>query len=104
MALLFGAAVLEAGGDALMRMGLRASGPVRAAVLIVGAGLVLTIYGYLVNTPPWDFGRLIGVYVAMFFVVAQSISWFAFHQKPSPLLLVGGSLIVVGGVVVSFAG
>ena len=76
---------------------------VRVAVFLVLGGLVLTSYGYLVNAPPWDFGRLLGVYVAYFFVVAQVISWLAFGQKPAPMVLLGGALIVVGGCVVSLA-
>ena len=103
MGVLLCAAILEASGDALMRVGLRSPTYARAALFFVLGGLVLTFYGYLVNAPPWDFGRLIGVYVAFFFVVAQMISWFGFGQKPTPMLLVGGALIVVGGCVVSLA-
>ena len=66
-------------------------------------GLVLAFYGYTVNAPPWDFGRLLGVYVAFFFVVAQLISWLGFGHKPTPMILLGGALIVVGGCVVSLA-
>ena len=103
MGILLFAAMLEAGGDALMRMGLRSHTNARAALFFVAGGLVLAFYGYAVNAPPWDFGRLLGVYVAFFFVVAQLVSWFAFHQKPSPMMWLGGSLIVAGGCVVSLA-
>ena len=101
MGMLLFAAILEAGGDALVRSGLRSSTPVRATFF--SPGVILTFYGFAVNAPPWQFGRLIGVYIAFFFVVAQLISWFVFHQKPSPTLLLGGSLIVLGGCVVSLA-
>jgi small multidrug resistance family-3 protein len=103
MGMLLFAAILEAGGDALVRTGLRTSSPVRATMFFVAGGVILTFYGFAVNAPPWQFGRLIGVYIAFFFVVAQLISWFVFHQKPSPTLLLGGSLIVLGGCVVSLA-
>ena len=103
MVVLLLAAGLEAGGDALMRLGLHSSTHARAAMFFVLGGLVLTSYGYAVNAPPWDFGRLLGVYVAYFFVVAQLISWLAFGQKPTPTILLGGALIVVGGCVVSLA-
>ena len=102
MGVLLFAAFLEAGGDALMRMGLRTPTHTRAALFFIAGGLVLTFYGYLVNAPPWDFGRLLGVYVTIFFVVAQLISWLAFHQKPTPTILLGGTLIALGGCVVSF--
>jgi small multidrug resistance family-3 protein len=103
MGILLCAAIVEAGGDALVRLGLRSSTHVRAALFFVLGGLALTFYGYLVNAPPWDFGRLIGVYVAFFFVVAQLISWFGFGQKPTPMVFLGGALIVMGGCVVSLA-
>jgi len=103
MVVLLCAAFLEAGGDALVRVGLRSPTHARAALFFVLGGLVLTFYGYAVNAPTWDFGRLLGVYVAYFFVVAQLISWLGFGQKPTPMILLGGALIVVGGCVVSLA-
>ena len=63
--------------------------------------LILFAYGCVVNLPRWDFGRLLGVYVAAFFVVAQVINWLGFGQKPTLPLLVGGSLIVGGGLVIT---
>ncbi|MGO8817179.1 MAG: hypothetical protein ACLQVG_21255 [Terriglobia bacterium] len=103
MVILLCAACLEAGGDALMRAGIRSPTHVRAAGFFLLGGLVLAFYGYTVNAPPWDFGRLLGVYVAFFFVVAQLISWLGFGHKPTPMILLGGALIVVGGCVVSLA-
>lgn len=101
MILLFLAAILEAGGDGLMRAGMRTSTHAwRPLFLLVGC-LVLTAYGYTVNAPHWDFGRLLGVYVAFFFVVSQAIAWLGFGQKPSTGILCGGVLIVAGGLVVS---
>lgn len=103
MLVLLGAAFLEAGGDALVRMGLRSATPTRTAMFIVLGGLVLTFYGYAVNALRWDFGRLLGVYIAFFFVVAQLVAWLAFGQKPTPMILLGGTFIVIGGCVVSIA-
>jgi hypothetical protein len=101
MLILFIAACLEAGGDALMRQGLHSSTHARAALYFALGGIVLALYGYSVNAPPWDFGRLLGVYVAFFFIVAQAIAWLAFGQKPTPTILLGGSLIALGGFAVS---
>ncbi|MFY9727368.1 MAG: hypothetical protein WB579_24895 [Bryobacteraceae bacterium] len=101
--LLFLAAVLEAGGDALVRKGLRATAFARLGFFLAGAILLFT-YGYFVNTPPWDFGRLLGVYVVFFFLVAQSIGWLFFGQVPTAGTLLGGALIVAGGVVVFVRG
>ena len=97
------AAILEAGGDAIMRVGLHTSTMSRRYLLFGAAAAVLFAYGWTVNAPPWDFGKLIGLYAVFFFLIAQLISWIFFKQTPSPLMLTGGLLIVAGGVVISFA-
>jgi small multidrug resistance family-3 protein len=95
------AAILEAGGDALVRSSMHASTmSTRFAFLVFGA-IVLCAYGYAVNRPPWDFGRLIGVYVVFFFLVAQGISWLAFNQRPTGPIVVGGAFVVTGGVIMA---
>ena len=99
---LLSAALLEAGGDAIVRLGLHASTTVVRALLFLIGGLVLFTYGYVVNAPSWDFGRLLGVYVVFFFLVAQLISWIVFHQRPSMAVIIGGSFIVAGGVMLSY--
>ena len=63
--------------------------------------MVLLAYGVLVNTPAWQFGRLLGVYVVLFFLVAQILGWAVFKEVPSASTLVGGAFILVGGVIVS---
>jgi drug/metabolite transporter superfamily protein YnfA len=99
--ILFVAALLEAGGDAIVRNGLKAPTSFsRIGFFLVGA-LVLFAYGYVVNAPPWDFGKLLGVYVVFFFIAAQLISFFLFHTRPSLSTLIGGAFIVVGGVIIS---
>jgi len=75
--------------------------PARIGLLLLG-GAVLFSYGVAVNLPPWDFGRLLGVYVTLFFVVAQLINWFGFGLKPTPAILVGGALIIAGGMTITF--
>jgi hypothetical protein len=98
LAILLSAALLEAGGDALVRFGLHA--PTSSARLFfwLAGGVVLFAYGYVVNAPPlWDFGQLLGVYVVFFFVVAQLISWLAFHQAATRGVVVGGFFIIVVG-------
>jgi drug/metabolite transporter superfamily protein YnfA len=100
LTVLFAAALLEAGGDALIRKGLDASASLRIGFMTAGA-VILFAYGWLVNTPPWDFGRLLGVYVVFFFVVAQIINWAAFGQVPSGRVVLGGACIIVGGLIIS---
>jgi small multidrug resistance family-3 protein len=100
LAILALAAVLEVGGDALVRSGLHAPLVRRASLFLAGA-LVLFAYGVVVNTTSWDFGKLLGIYIALFFVVAQLVNYFAFQQKPTLPILAGGSLIVLGGIVIT---
>lgn len=100
--LLLLAAGLEAGGDALVRLGLHAPGTgVRVGFFAVGA-MVLFAYGVTVNAPPWDFGRLLGVYVTLFFLVAQVINLMVFGVRPELPVVVGGALIVAGGLTITF--
>jgi small multidrug resistance family-3 protein len=102
LALLTLAAALEAGGDALVRSGLHGAGLGSRIGFMVAGAVVLFSYGVCVNLPPWDFGRLLGVYVALFFVVAQLINLFAFGMKPSLPIYAGGLLIVSGGLLITF--
>jgi len=101
LVLLVMAAVLEAGGDALVRLGLHASPAGRRLLFLAAGGLVLLGYGCLVNAPPWHFGRLLGVYVVLFFLIAQATGWLVFGQLPTRGILVGGVFIVIGGAIVS---
>ena len=99
--LLILAAVLEAAGDAVIRTSLKAGDWRRAALFSAGT-LILGAYGYAVNSPPWDFGRLLGLYVVFFFIAAQAISWIGFRQPPSMAVLAGGALIVLGGGIIAY--
>jgi drug/metabolite transporter superfamily protein YnfA len=95
------AALLEAGGDALVRLGLRSSGATPKLLFFLAGAAVLFLYGFAVNSPPWDFGRLLGLYVVFFFLFAQVISWAVFHQRPSAAVLIGGGFIAIGGLIIS---
>ncbi|MDD2705081.1 MAG: hypothetical protein PHU07_07095 [Acidocella sp.] len=97
------AATLEAGGDAIARTALHSQAvPLIRLGLFAAAALVLFVYGVTVNLPPWDFGKLLGVYVSLFFVVAQLINFFAFGMKPGMPVLAGGALILSGGLLMTF--
>jgi drug/metabolite transporter superfamily protein YnfA len=97
------AAILEAGGDALVRAGLRSSATGSRVVFFALGTVALFAYGWTVNAPVWDFGRVLGVYVVFFFVIAQLLSWFFFGQAPSGSVLIGGLLIISGGLVIVLA-
>ena len=94
-------ALLEAGGDALARKGMHAGTSASRLGFYAMAAAVLFAYGWLVNRPPWKFGALLGIYVVLFFVVAQTISWVVFHERPTLPIWVGGALIVTGGAVMT---
>jgi hypothetical protein len=101
LAVLLLAAFLEVYGDSFFQVGLyRATGTSRYLAFAAGA-VTLACYGLVVNTPPWDFGKLLGVYVVLFFLVAQFVAWLRFQQTPTAPVVVGGSLIVAGGVVMT---
>ena len=101
LALLLVAAVLEVGGDAIVRFGLHASNfSAKALLFVLGAG-VLFAYGVFVNSAPADFGRLLGIYVVLFFLVAQIVNRVAFGVAPSMPILIGGAFILVGGAVMT---
>ena len=96
------AASLEVLGDSFFQSGLyRSTGTTRSVWFVVGV-VVLGTYGLFVNLPQWDFGKLLGVYVALFFVVAQVVAKVRFQQSPTAPIWVGGGLIVAGGLVITF--
>jgi small multidrug resistance family-3 protein len=97
LALLVLAAVLEVGGDALIRGGLKGGGVAAMAAGVV----VLGLYGFMVNLTKLDFGRLMGMYIVLFFLVAQVVSVAIFKEKTHPSVVVGGALIVAGGVLMT---
>jgi small multidrug resistance family-3 protein len=96
------AASLEVLGDSFFQSGLYRSAGMHRGMWFVAGVAVLGFYGWSVNLPQWDFGRLLGAYVALFFVVAQVVAKVRFHQSPSVPIWVGGSLIVAGGLVITF--
>jgi len=101
--ILLAAAILEVGGDAVIRAGMHGSQRAsRLALFLLGGGILFG-YGWLVNAPPWDFGKLLGAYVGFVFLVAQTVNFFAFGKKPSTAEIVGGILIVSGGLVIGVA-
>jgi drug/metabolite transporter superfamily protein YnfA len=98
------AAFLEVYGDACFQSALyRVSGMGRA-LAFVGGAVSLAAYGLVVNAPRWQFGKLLGVYVVLFFVLAQIVARVKFNQTPTLPILIGGAFICVGGVIVSVGG
>jgi|SRR3990172_6555509 len=94
---LFVAALLEVGGIAAMRVGLRG----RVWGYFLGA-LLLFLYGVLVNQPRLAFGQLLGLYIVVFFLISQLLAFALFSERPPWALLLGGGLILAGGLVIHF--
>jgi drug/metabolite transporter superfamily protein YnfA len=90
------AAVLEVGGDAVIRKGLHGS----FIWFIVSGFLMLGCYGVVVNTVKWDFSRLLGVYVAVFAVVSILAGRFVFKETIPVSTWLGLAIIVAGGTVI----
>jgi drug/metabolite transporter superfamily protein YnfA len=101
LSLVLVATTLEAGGDAVVRAGLHQPATGARMPLLLAGGILLFCYGVVLNRAPFDFGRLIGAYVATFFVVGQVINLVAFGTPPSLPVVVGGLLIIIGGAVIT---
>ena len=99
---LFVATGLEVSGDAIIRKSLfEHVGAARLALFVLGAAL-LTGYGTFLNLAPLEFNQVVGLYLAMLFVMWQIINFLFFRTLPTVPILTGGALIVAGGLVVSF--
>jgi hypothetical protein len=100
--LLIVATGLEVTGDAMIRKGIYDSaGLWRVALFLVGMAL-LTGYGTFLNLAPLEFGQVVGLYIATLFVMWQGINFVIFRSVPTAPVLLGGTMIVAGGLVVSF--
>ena len=98
------AAFLEAYGDSCFQSALYRTSGMSRVLAFVGGALSLAAYGLVVNAPRWEFGKLLGIYVVLFFLLAQIVARVKFGQTPSPPILIGGALICAGGIVISVAG
>jgi small multidrug resistance family-3 protein len=92
------AALLEVGGDALIRLGMRGRG---SLVVILGC-LVLGAYGVMVNQVRWDFSKMLGVYVGVFAVVSVVFGRMVFGEVIPLTTGLGLLVIVVGGLIIQF--
>jgi small multidrug resistance family-3 protein len=92
------AAVLEVGGDAMVRTGLRKS----AVLYIVLGFLILGCYGLMVNMVKWDFSKMLGVYIAFFAVISILAGRFVFAETIPLSTWIGLGLIIAGGLTIQF--
>jgi hypothetical protein len=97
----FAATVLEAGGDAIVRIALHHQSLwARIGLFLLGYTL-LALYGTSLNLAPVEFAAVTGMYVATLFIVFQIANFVFFGALPTPAVLVGGAFIVIGGLTVA---
>jgi len=104
IAFLIAATVLEVSGDAVIRIALHDHAGItllRLALFALGASLVFG-YGTFLNLAPLEFREVVGLYIAILFIMWQVINFAFFRTLPTMPILVGGAMIVMGGAVVSF--
>ena len=93
-----GAAILEVGGDAVVRKGLRGSG---LTIIMIGFAM-LGSYGVVVNMVKWDFSKLLGTYVAIFALISMLFGRFVFKETIPTATWIGLSVIMCGGMIIQF--
>jgi hypothetical protein len=94
------ATILEASGDAIVRIALHhPSPPARIGLFLAGA-ILLALYGTSLNLAPVEFATVTGTYIATLFVVFQIANFVFFRVLPTPAIFVGGAFIVTGGLIV----
>ncbi|HWU25658.1 MAG TPA: hypothetical protein VN154_04585 [Rhizomicrobium sp.] len=104
LAILVAATTLEVSGDAVVRIALynhAGAGPMRFGFFVLGAALVFG-YATFLNSAPLEFREVVGLYIATLFVVWQVINFAFFRTLPTLPIMVGGTLIVAGGAIVTF--
>jgi small multidrug resistance family-3 protein len=93
-----GAALLEVGGDAIIRKGLRGSG----LIMILSGAAMLGCYGVIVNTVKWDFSKMLGVYVAIFALVSVLFGKSLFKENIPGSTWIGLVVIICGALIIQF--
>jgi hypothetical protein len=100
--LLLAATILEVSGDAVVRTAIYSHvGLARVGLFFAGAALLLG-YGTLLNLAPFEFGQVVGLYLATLLVVWQVINFVAFRTLPTLPIFLGGSLVIAGGAIITF--
>jgi hypothetical protein len=103
LAFLLAATVVEVSGDAVIRIALynhAGLSAVRIALFVLGSALVIG-YSTFLNLAPLEFREVVGLYIATLFIVWQFVNFAFFRTLPTAPVLLGGTLIVAGGLIVS---
>ena len=74
-----------------------------ARIGLMGAGAsLLFVYGFSINLAPIEFGKVVGLYIAVLFVIWQIINFISFHTLPTSSTIIGGAMILAGGLIITF--
>jgi small multidrug resistance family-3 protein len=95
------ATILEATGDAIVRIALHHPSTVARILLFLAGFALLGLYGTSLNMAPVEFATVTGIYVATLFIVFQIANFIFFRTVPSAAISVGGAFIVTGGLIVA---
>jgi drug/metabolite transporter superfamily protein YnfA len=96
---LIAAAVLEVGGDALIRRGLTSAVP----WLVIAGFVMLGSYGIVVNQLALDFSVMLGAYVGVFAIVSVLFGRWMFAERVAPLTWIGLGVVLLGSGVVYYS-
>ena len=96
------ATTLETFGDAIVRIGIGQTGWLPRGWLFAAGALLLFGYGLSLNLAPIEFSRVVGLYIATLFIIWQIVNLIVFRSPPGASVLFGGTLIVAGGLIVTF--
>jgi small multidrug resistance family-3 protein len=98
------ATILEASGDAIIRLALTSHAMSSRILLFLLGSLLLACYGTSLNLAPVEFASVTGIYVATLIVMFQVSNYLFFRIAPSPAVVTGCALVVAGGLVIFFLG
>jgi len=102
LAFIIAATIFEAVGDAVMRIALHYHVMSGRLLLFASATVLLAMYGASLNLAPVEFATATGIYIASLFIAFQIANYLFFRHRPSPGILLGGTFIVVGAVIIYF--
>ena len=100
--LLLAATILEVSGDAIVRTAIYNHVGLARLGLFLAGGALLFGYGTFLNLAPLEFGQVVGLYLATLFVVWQVINFLAFRAVPTLPIVLGGTLVIIGGAIITF--
>jgi small multidrug resistance family-3 protein len=94
------ATIFEACGDAVIRLSLHSDSLAERLTLFLVGSALLALYGTSLNLAPVDFAAVTGLYLASLVVAFQLANYLFFRTTPTPAVMLGGSLVIIGGLII----